>query len=857
MINIHIKKGDTLDNIVRRFYQRDSGEHEISEEELESLQNKLRKKNSVKGRDLQEGNEFYLPHIEGFRLQYPIWINDIHQLGPHAPVIADRVNRDALAGLLMLVDPVRTLEELGFEFSEEAKEQINASVIGVTKSQRDQYDWIKKQGRVEGFKSVKLRLKSERRRRIPENGLTHRHDTNPIGDFDTVVDIKESILYDTARIAYDEGVIPHRFPSVGDLGKEIVLGRPTVIDFDTNTANTVKLHIPFALDHQEGPKRGTLEAEFGITIHEEKDKPSYLCIDFEDSKSLKVNSTQLSSSQIGAIQTLAPILLKSYKLPLSPVIKELDKSNINIVDLDYKIHIYSDPKIADSAALCLNLKPNNNAGDIKKVKQFVKKDWALGVNQRLLRQKFNDWWWDKNSSKYHRLDQDKLDDLETLRKQGKLDEIFDSNGDIYVGGVDFSVQNGYLNFSVDVTAENQILWFDIDMEVTGKIKLEVDKTNKNMLVTVYDVDASVSWWSKFLIALFFTFVGLVVGFILGAIIGGLVGGITGVAIGTAVGMSIGGLSGFLITGVILPAIAEAAAEDSLNSLTKKPVLKLEYEWQIPETNLVFKVTGDSISLVPGEAIIHGLLSLPPLHKSAIEVKMDYTSIKTTVDLPWQPMSEEQKQKLGKSPYYLVDSSITCNIVPKDMMEKPLVNNEWIFNGKKTPGDGTKATITIHPKLDVMLKKKDLANTSPNQQFKTETVPCIKVTKTIQVTNSNGKKATPYVIVEIIPGNVIQYYDKNVLKVKTEDVLGNKAEKEIELGATILGDGLADWWAKNKHKYEQKLTPDDLLKKDWGYLIQEPDFLTPDILKLTHTNPLTLNNLEKIIEVKTVNTRIQP
>jgi hypothetical protein len=856
-MNIQFKEGDTFDNIVRRFYLKDSRDNEISEEEYNRLRNILQEENSQDGRRIRYGDEIFLPNIEGFRVQYPIWINNIHELGWYSHVIVDRVNRDNLSGLLMLVDPVRVLEELGFEFSEEAKEQIYKSVIGATKSQRDQYEYIKEQRKVNGFNSVRLRHKNERRTPKARNSLTYQNDSNPIGDFDTVIDIKESILYDTARIAYDEGVIPHRFPSVGDLGKEIIIGRPTVIDLDTATANAVKLHIPFALDHQDGPKKGTIEAEFGVKIHEEKEKPSYLCVDFKDNKSLNISSSQLSSNQIGAIETLAPILLKSYKLPLSPIIKELDKSNIGIVDLDYKIHKFSDPQKADSAALCINLKPNNNAGNIKNVKQFVEKDWALGVNQRLLKQKFNDWWWDKNSSKYHRLDQDKLDKIEDLKKQNKLDEIFDSNGDIYVGGVDFSVQNGYIDFSVDVTAEDQVLWFDFDIDVSGKIKLEVDKNSKFMLITVYDVDTSISWWSKFLVALFFTFVGLVVGFILGAIIGGLIGGITSVAIGAAVGMSIGGVSGFLITGVILPAIAEAAAADSLNKLTKKPVIKLDYEWQIPETNLVFKVTGDSISLSPGEALIHGLLTLPPLHKSTIELSTVTVSKKTSVDLPWEPMSAEQKQKLGKSPYYLVDSSTTCNIIPKDMMEKPLVKNEWIFNGKKVPGDGTKATIIIQPKLDYMLKKTGYADSSPDQQFKVETVSCIKITKTIQVTNSNGTKANPHVVVEVIPGNVIQFSDKNTLKVKSEDILGNKAEKEVEIEATILGDGLADWWAKNKHKYEQKLHPDDLLKKEWENMVQVPEILTLDTLRLVHISPLALNNLEKTIEIKTITSQIQP
>ncbi len=849
---IRFKEGDTLDNIVKRFYLKKVENHEISEEEYEMLRNILREENK---RRLREDDTYSLPDVEGFRVQYPIWIENIHDLGYYSHIIVDRINREKSAGLLMLVDPVRVLEELGFEFSEEAKEQIYSSVIGATRSQRDQYDELKERGKVDGFKSVKLRHRSSRRS-ISRGHISQYDDLNPIGDFDTVVDIKESILYDTARIAYDEGVIPHRFPSAGNLGKEIIIGRPTVIDLDAVNTDTVKVNIPFSLDHQDGPKKGTLIAEFGVTIHEEKDKPSYLCIDFKDKKSLSIKSTQLDSNQISAIETLAPMLLQSCKLPLSPIIKELDKSNISIADLGYKIHKYSDPMKPDSAAIFLNLYPNNNSGNKQNIKQFVEKDWALGVNQRLLKQKFNAWWWDKNSSKYHRLNQDKLDEIEELKKQNKLDEIFDSNGEIYVGGVEFSVQNGYIDFSVDVTAENQVLWFDFDMEVTGKIKLGVDKNSKYMLVTVYDVDTSISWWSKFLVALFFTFVGLVVGFILGAIIGGLIGGITGVAIGTAVGMSIGGVSGLLISGVILPAIAEAAASDSLNKLTDKPVIKMEYEWQIPETNLVFKVLGDSISLVPGEALIHGLLTLPPLHESEIDISTVIISKKTTVDLPWQQISEEQKQKLGKSPYYLVDSYTTCNIIPKDMMEKPLVSNEWTFDEKQVPGEGTKATITIQPKLDTMLKKVGYIDSAPDMQMKFEAVPCIKITKTIQVTNNNGKKAKPFIVVDIVPGNVIQYSDVFNLKVKSTDILGNQASKEVKLEAPILGDGLADWWANNKHKYEQKIHPDDLLKQEWENMIQVPDILDLDTLRLVHTSPIALNNLEKIIDTKKINTKIK-
>jgi hypothetical protein len=88
-------------------------------------------------------------------------IAGVEELRAEAKHIADHVNRDPALGILLLVDPARVLEEVGYDLTDELKRQVQHSMLGITRAQTDHYDEVRrkitKNGRIEGIKSVTLR----------------------------------------------------------------------------------------------------------------------------------------------------------------------------------------------------------------------------------------------------------------------------------------------------------------------------------------------------------------------------------------------------------------------------------------------------------------------------------------------------------------------------------------------------------------------------------------------------------------------------------------------------------------------------------------------------------------------------
>jgi len=820
-----IQKGDKYSKLAERYYNIFKADGTISKEERTIVIRELQCANPDKKEPLPVGEGLVLPKIANIELLVPIQVEDLEDLKEHAREIADRINRDYALGILLLVDPVRVLEEIEYELSDEVKQQVRKSILGVTKSQMDQYDEIrakiKEEGYIRGFQSVKLRPKghkstSDRNTSSSNLSSSTPSSSNPIGGYDTVLDLAEGVVEKIAQVTYDEGAYPHRhtIPSKYSniLGKEIVLGRPTMVSFDTSTPNGVKIEIPFALIQNAGIKQGKATLVVGVKTVEIGGKPDHLSVNFANILSLIIDGKEFDTSVKNLIKQLMQDEFNKKKvkgIPLSPLIKELESLKINkfdpglkIDDFDFKVINIQDPKKLDSLSVCLNFSPNNNAGNLQKVTQFVKPHWGLGVNERILKQKFNKWWGSPDGSKYRRLSKDKLENNKTLAKQGKLDEIFDPNGDIYVGEVQFSCESGYIDFSAEVTAENEILWIDIDITVTGKLKLSVNPLTHELCITVTGVDSSISCWSKFLIGLFFGFLGLILGGVLGSIIGSVVGGVVGAAVGTTVGATLGGLLGGIISGVVMPAIADAAIKGNLNSMSALPLVTLKYDWQIPNTTTVLKASGEWIEINKGEVLLGGKLQTPPLASSAVSILKDMKSNEKSVALPWA------KQIKGGSPYYFVNSEIKCFVKIDELMEKPL-SCSWIFDGKKIDGDGDKVLISITPSIGPCLKPSGYKVGEVGGQIKFISALGIHIQKSIQVINKDGTKGAPHIITKHVAEPVYQLSDQSTLKVTAKDVLGNVAISTIKFYVQILGDALSDWWEKHSGEYKQRRHPDDL------------------------------------------------
>jgi len=414
-----IQERDTYSKLAERFYSIFKADGTISDEERTIVIRELQRANQDKEEPLPVGEELILPKIANIELLAPIWIEEPEDLKGHAGEIADRINRDPILGILLLVDPVRVLEEIGYELAEEVEQKVRNSIPGVTKTQMDQYDRIKEKGYVRGVESVKLRPKNHRFRSdcntpSSNSSSSKQSPNNPIGGYDTVLDLAEGVVEKIAQVTYDEGVYTHRLIlpiELPKLGKEIVLGCPTMVSVDTSTPNGVKIEIPFALIQSAGIKQGKATMVVGVKTIEIGGKPDHLSVTFANIPSLIIDGKELDANEKNLIKQFMQLAFdqKVKGIPLSPLIKEFSGAGLKIDDFDFKVINIQDPKKLDSLSVCLNFSPNNNAGNIQNVTQFVKEHWALGVNERILKQKFNSWWGSPDASTYRRLSRDKLE----------------------------------------------------------------------------------------------------------------------------------------------------------------------------------------------------------------------------------------------------------------------------------------------------------------------------------------------------------------------------------------------------------------------------------------------------------------
>jgi len=738
----------------------------------------------------------------------------------HAAEIAEKFNADRSLGILFFVDPIRALREIGYQVEHNFCTEVRRSVFGVTREQSDQYDIVKErlaagEETISGIRSVFFRLREEKTNTNSSNreswSRSETESPNPIGDFDTVVEINEPVIEKITQVAYDEGVFPHRFnvpQVVAALGSEIVIGRPKTIVLDTQQANFIKIAIPFAVIQSGIVKRGVVTAEAGIKIELQNNKPVWLGADFNVWTNIDIQSNDLNENEKLLLKTGFGLMLATKTVPISPLIKELANYGVYLEDLKYKTINLADPKSRDSLFICTNFTPNSGKGDLKNVSQFAKQDWAIGANQRFVVGQFNKWWNDPTSSakKYRRLNRSKLEKYQSLGSN--FDQIFDPNGDIYIGSVSFSFEQGYVQFSAEVTVEDAFWWFDTDLTISGKVKLSINPQNNMMVLNVEDVDSSVSCWSKFIIALFFMAIGFIGGAILGGIIGGVVGGVVGASVGISVGATLSTMASGIIAGVVLPALATAAINKKLGNLKDLELIKMTYSWQIPNTTLTLNVSALWLEVKKGEILLGGKVITPPLDSAAISIQIQKSaSSKTDILVDSKPK------------YYLVDSELTLAAQIDQAMEKPL-NCVWKIGSNTLSGNGEKIVITVKPVLtqklapkaikleDFSLTTEKTVSFGTTMGFESQTV--VSTSWSVQVVNSDGSKGTPFTFQSEMPFNQQNpiAYQKVDITLNAKDALGEQANASLTLTVKLIGDHLYDTM-QGKPLPEELVPPEEL------------------------------------------------
>lgn len=820
------RPGDSIDRICRRFYDVYDDEGTVDEALMHEFREALVAANPALAEDMRPGRTVDLPQVRELGPLPRVHLDNVEAFREHVPMLCKRVNRDPTLGVCFLVDPAAALRDLDYTFSEELEQRLGRTTLGYSRAQADAYARVATEGRLAGFPSVKLRPHREvaaapREKLGPEEPGPDEPGAggNPIGGYDTVLDLGEKVVDGIVKLTYDEGVYPHRVsPGNGNknAGMELIIGRPESVDFDTASANRVRLRLPFAVAQGGGSKRGKLTIEAGVRTLETKGKPTHLVVDTKKAPTVNIQSTEFTQQEIAIYESLVSAYLLPHitKVPLSPILAPVAQKGaflkLEVADLDFKVHNAADPKQIDSLAVCLNFTPNDKKGSLAKVTPFTTTDWAIGANERILKQKFSAWWASSEAQKFRRLNRGKLENFKNLPKN-KRDEIFDPNGDIHVGAVGFSVKNGVIAFSVEVTVEDAVLWIDVDATLAGDVSLGVNKKNR-LTVSVSNVDSSVSCWSKFLIALFCTFLGFIAGGIIGGILGGVVGGIVGISIGAAIGATTGTLVG-MIVGNVLPAVAEALIQDKLNALEDVELLYLTYDWQVPDTTKSISASAGWIKILPGEVLVGGKVKLPARASTAVSIATKPLSgIKTPVPLPW--VSAAQLAKAGSPPHYFVSSKTECMVSAGAGLEKPF-SYTWKAAGKILSGQGDKLEVIVTPSMTnaVQLESAPVVPSGSweaQQSPKYKIVPAIQIVKTIRVVQADGTKGAPLLITEVVPGPVNELGNSTALEVEVTDAFLTTASAKHTLSVQVLGDYLADWWAKNKHKYTIAVHPDDMV-----------------------------------------------
>lgn len=829
--------GDSFLNIAKRFYQVTDDNYQIVDELMEQTLAVLKEANSSFEDELPKDETLTLPEIDHIKRVFPRILANESDLKRHAIEVADLVNSDEELGVLFLADPFRVFFELGYDFSDSLRAKAEKHTFGYTKNQSELYDEIKtkfrEEGILKGFDSVKLTPRLNQYITKPSAQQAFSTGTSSAGIYDTVVDINETAVERIAQIAYHEGVYPHRLniplkDIYGISAKEIVFDKPEVT-FDTAIKDAVSVKMPFALIQDQSHKNGSIHIITSLkAVENVKGKPDHIGVTFENIQSLSVDgkelTTDVKSKLKVLLQSLFNVLIKS--IPLSPLIKEAQKVNFVIEDFDFKIVNETNPKLIDSLITCINYAPNKNSGNLTQVNQLLKKDWGIMVSERVIKQQFSAWWNAKESDKFKRFNSDKMTNFKQLAIQNRLGEIFDANGDLKINSVDFKCENGYIYFTIDITLENAVLWIDLSAEISGKMKYSINNMSQ-MLVSIYDIDTTLSCWSKFIIAFFFTMIGLLGGAIIGAILGGVIGGVLGVSIGATIGVTVGSLIavGGIITGAILPILTQAAINDQLNSINNQPLLPIKYDWQIPETNIIMKLLGEWVEINKGEIRIGGRFNLPSLPKPSCQLYTKVTSYKKDMVFPWIPNSS---LKNGKSPLYVTNHIIDCKSMTNQHLEEPLIY-EWTIDNKKIDADCNKLMISLNTSIGNIFKTESLKldvsknNLFPNIPLSGSISPGLILMKTIKGIKKDGTSSSPIIIKSVLGTPLSIVGNQTLIKVKITDVLGKTVESTTYHNLQIVGDYVYDSWQDNKHKYDQYHDPETLFPPipDWEGLLGTP------------------------------------
>ena len=761
------------------------------------------------------------------------YIDNLDELRDDADTIASRINEDPKLGILLLSDPVRVLAEIGYTLSPSAARKARASLFGATRAQADRFDdlsdRLESQGYVPGITRVRLRANpatAVRTSALNEEVVPRDAPSNPLGGFDTVLELSEATADHVAKLAYDEHLFPRRFNvAIG----EVIIGRPLNVNFDVQQDDCAMVTLPVAFVPSGGqPMSGTATVIMNVSMVSSDGSPGsppdHVAVNFE-----AIEQLELAGLEDAVVNLLLPALQNALpndvqRIPISPLFRNLSEELSSSLGIDPQLtditgRVNNAPgSELDSFSTCLMFSTNRPGGDLKQVIPFVKassrasdeeknKIWALGLGEEVISEQFDLWWNGDEGKNYQRVNKSKAENFRF--GSSKMEEIFDENGDIRIGKPRLSIKSGKLQMAVEVTLEDIFLWFDVDVELTTDILLRIDAQTSALEFAVTNIDTSLSCWDIFLIALFMGFVGAIVGAVVGAIIGGVVGAAAGaVASGIAAGAAIGAAGG-LVLGSLLTAIfakiEQAQMEDKLRKGVSGPggpprffeVTDVKHDWQIPDTDLVIGAIGEWIELVDGEMLMGGRADLPPLTQPTVEIAtktsgMTHGLDQALIDAFEQAHGASRSRAALSDAMQLTSFTIICTAEPSDDLEGPF-HQEWSLDGYLL-GEGEQLKVDILPSIEL-----------------TATGYKVHVERVARLLMSNGKWSNAFVTTTTQPLDINapeidleailapagitparrKFYLGEFLpvKLKVTDIFARMAEANRDIGGIVMHSGM--------------------------------------------------------------------
>ena len=174
------------------------------------------------------------------------------------------------------------------------------------------------------------------------------------------------------------------------------------------------------------------------------------------------------------------------------------------------------------------------------------------------------------------------------------------------------------------------------------------------------------------------------------------------------------------------------------------------------------------------------------------------------------------------------------------------------------GDGDKATITVTTSLGIAAKKTYVTKPSQpeavsrsSQMEKLEFVPAIIVQETIQVTNKDGTKSSPYVWTSAVPGSTAQMNSEIEIKISGTDALCNKADCSRRINVKIFGDALQDFWEKERIKYEAAVPLEKIFPEPGPWLYAQTK-LPPEHESIRFSRPELVLNIAGVKRISSTN-----